>query len=103
MKLSPMSPGPYALYDLIRPIGSELIPLDFTAAEELDARARAAYHAGEYRLAAGLFEELAEFLTVDQQAAHATTLATDREYAQRNARAAAELAGYGDELTPPPL
>ena len=43
MKLSPITPGPHALHDLIRPAGSAPIPLDFEAAEALDAQARAAY------------------------------------------------------------
>jgi hypothetical protein len=90
--LTPLEHGPYALYDLIRPVGSAPIPLDFDAAEALDADARAAYAAGDHRLAADLFGRLADLLVTEPDAPHATTLATDREYARRNASAAAALA-----------
>lgn len=93
MKLSPLAPGPHALYDLIRPIGSEPLPLDFEAAVALDAEARAAYVAEDYQAAADLFGRLAELLVTEPNAPHATTLATDREYAGRNAAAAASMAG----------
>lgn len=93
MKLSPIAPGAYALYDLIRPVGSAPIPLDFEAAEALDAEARAAYAIGDYRLAAELFGRLADLLVTTPDVPHSTTLATDREHAGRNAAAAAAMAG----------
>lgn len=102
MKLSPIAPGAYALYDLIRPVGSAPLPLDFDAAEALDARARAAYHAGGYRVAARLFEDLAGLLVTAPDAAHATTLATDRAHAERNAAAASAMALAEEELSRPP-
>jgi|CXWJ01.1.fsa_nt_gi hypothetical protein len=102
MKLSPITPGPHALHDLIRPAGSAPIPLDFEAAEALDAQARAAYAAGDYRTAADLFVRLAELLVTAQDAPHATTLATDREYARRNAAAASAMAQELDEVSRPP-
>ncbi len=95
MKLTRTTHGPYPLFDLIRPVGSAPLPLDFEAAEKLDAQARAAYHDGDYRLASALFEDLAARLTTTPGAAHATTVATDRDYARHNARAAAAMAESG--------
>ena len=95
MRLSLAHHGPYPLFDLIRPAGPVPPPLDFRTAEGLDARARVAYHAGDYGLAAGLFRDLARLLTTVPDAAHAITRATDRAYAERNATAAAAMARAG--------
>lgn len=92
MKLSPIAPGVYALHDLIRPVGSAPLPVDFDAAEALDARARTAYRAGDYPLAAEFFSRLADLLATASGLPHAMTLATDREYAERNAAAARAMA-----------
>lgn len=95
MKLTLATPGPYALFDLVQPLGSEPVPVDFDAVEELDLQARTAYTAGHYRLAAALFSEIASLLVATPEAAHAATLATDRAYSLRNAESATTMAGFG--------
>lgn len=100
MKLPRVSRGVYPLFDLIRPAGSAPLPLDFEAAEALDAVARAAYGAGDYQAAVSTFRELASLLETDADAPHATILATNRDHAQRNAAAAAAMVDQESTTVP---
>jgi hypothetical protein len=79
---------PYVLYDLVRPLGSWPVPAAFDEAAAVDARARAAYAAADYRLAADLFMAVASTLRGEPSQPHAETLAADRVLAYENAAAA---------------
>ena len=88
---------PRLLYSLARPAGSRPVPPAFDTAEATDARARAAYEAGEYLQAAELFIEVVKRLRLPVGEPYADSFMANRALTYANGVAAWIMAGKLDE------
>lgn len=89
-------PGPYGLYEMVRPAGSDPVPEGYDEAERRFEAGRVHYDAGRWIEAARAFLHAADALPRNPLH-HATTLAADRTACYRNATSAFLMAGARDE------
>ena len=90
------SPGPYGLYGLYVPGGTEPVPAAFGEAAKRFEEARVEYDAGRWRAASRAFLDAAAIYPRDQ-GPHASISAANRGVAYRNADLSFRMAGAMDE------
>ncbi|MBP7126379.1 hypothetical protein KBD49_08445 [Myxococcota bacterium] len=96
MNDSAFQPGPFGLYEMTRPAGSDPVPEGFQEAERIFEAARKDYEAGRWMEAARRFLQAAKVLP-RQPPFHRDTVAAGRVACYRNATSAFLMANAGEE------